>query len=54
MLMCFIFREGKAFAAEQKIRAFKKILLISKQFEKMEKKKNKTKSINKKHGRKYK
>ena len=39
MLMCFIFREGKAFAAEQKIRAFKKILLISKQFEKMEKKK---------------
>ena len=38
MLMCFIFREGKAFAAEQKIRAFKKILLISKQFEKMEKK----------------
>ena len=38
MLMCFIFRGGKAFAAEQKIRAFKKILLISKQFEKMKKK----------------
>ena len=28
---------GKAFAAEQKIREFKKILLRSKQFEKMKK-----------------
>lgn len=33
-----IVRGSKAFAAEQKIRAFKKILLISKQFEKMKKK----------------
>ena len=30
---------GKAFAAEQKIREFKKILLRSKRFEKMKKKK---------------
>ena len=32
-------RGGKAFAAEQKIREFKKILLRSKHFEKMKKKK---------------
>ena len=32
-------RGGKAFAAEQKIREFKKILLRSKRFEKMKKKK---------------
>ena len=31
-------RAGKAFAAEQKIREFKKILLRSKRFKKMEKK----------------
>ena len=34
-------RSGKAFAAEQKIREFKKILLRSKRFEKMKKKKKK-------------
>ena len=33
-------RGGNAFAAEQKIREFKKILLRSKRFEKMKKKKN--------------
>ena len=33
---------GKAFAPEQKIREFKKILLRSKRFEKMKKKKKKT------------
>ena len=33
------FREGKAFAAEQKIREFKKIILRSKRFEEMKKKK---------------
>ena len=32
------FHEGKAFAAEQKIREFKKIILRSKRFEKMKKK----------------
>ena len=32
-------RGGKAFAAEQKIREFKKILLRSKRFEKIKKKK---------------
>ena len=32
--------DGKAFATEQKIREFKKILLRSKPFEKMKKKKN--------------
>ena len=31
---------GKAFVAEQKMREFKKILLRSKRFEKMKKKKN--------------
>ena len=36
-------RGGKAFAAEQKIREFKKILLRSKRFEKMKKKKKKKK-----------
>ena len=37
---------GKAFAAEQKIREFKTILLRSKRFEKKKKKNNITKSIN--------
>ena len=46
-------RGGKAFAAEQKIREFKKILLRSKRFEKLRKKENKTKSINKKRRTKY-
>ena len=36
-------RGGKTFAAEQKIREFKKSLLQSKRFEKMEKKKKKKK-----------
>ena len=35
---------GKAFAAEQKIREWKKILLRSKHFEKMQKKKKKNKT----------
>ena len=34
---------GKAFAAEQKTGQFKKILLRSKQFQKLKKKQNKTK-----------
>ena len=38
-------RGGKAFAAEQKIREFKKILLRSKRFEKIKKKQNKAKSV---------
>ena len=36
---------GKAFAAEQKIREFKKILLRSKRFEKIKKKQNKNKPV---------
>ena len=36
--------EGKAFAAEQKLREFKKILLRSRRFEKMKKKKKKKKN----------
>ena len=51
-------RRGKAFAAEQKIREWKKILSRSKHFEKIQKKKkkkkkNKTKTIKKKCSRKY-
>ena len=36
-------RGGKAFAAEQKIREFRKISLRSKRYQKMKKKKNETK-----------
>ena len=38
-------KRGKAFAAEQKIREFKKILLRSKRFEKIKKKQNKKKPV---------
>ena len=37
-IFCTKIRGGKAFAAEQKIREFKKILLRSKRFEKIKKK----------------
>ena len=37
-MFCTKIRGGKAFAAEQKIREFKKILLRSKRFEKIKKK----------------
>ena len=46
-------RGGKAFAAEQKIREFKKILLRSKRFEKLKKKQNKTKRFDQKSSTKY-
>ena len=45
---------GKSFAAEQKIREFKKILLRSQRFENMKKKKKKKKKKNKKKKKKKK
>ena len=46
-------RGGKAFAAEQKLGEFRKMLLRSKRIEKIKKKKNKTKRFNQKRCQKY-
>ena len=46
-------RGGKAFATEQKIREFKKIILRSKRFEKLKKKQDKTKLFDQRSSTKY-